>query len=112
MFANFVAQIDRGIVRTALVESLGEQSMEKLLTPKIAMGRLAEADDVARVIVFLFSDAAEYISGSVSNTPRITSPAKAGDLPPIFVWIKADIASAGRECGWRVHVKNRKTTPI
>lgn len=41
--------------------------MKRDLTSKVALGRVAEPEDIARVIVFLMSDEAGYISGSVSS---------------------------------------------
>lgn len=45
---------------------MGQEKMEKIFISKVALGRAAEADDIAKVIVFLFSDIASYITGSVS----------------------------------------------
>lgn len=55
---------------TPLVEALGAQAMESVLIDKVALRRMAQAEDIARVIVFLMSDEAGYISGTVSTPSR------------------------------------------
>jgi acetoacetyl-CoA reductase len=62
-----------GVVMTPLIETLGAQAMEDVLTPKVALRRVAQPDDIARVIVFLMSEEAGYISGTAS-TPSRTLP--------------------------------------
>ena len=53
-----------GVIDT---EMIGHLSSEKLaeLQSRIPMGRLGTAEDVARVVAFLVSDAASYVSGQV-----------------------------------------------
>ncbi|KAK5448173.1 hypothetical protein LTS15_009198 [Exophiala xenobiotica] len=63
--ANAVAP---GIIRTALADALGNaDQVNEILVKKTALGRIAEPEEVSRVILFLFSDQSAYISGSVIN---------------------------------------------
>lgn len=58
----------RGVVDTALVKALGtaEQVNERLLA-RTALKRIAQPEEVAKVILFLLSDSAGYITSSVST---------------------------------------------
>lgn len=57
-----------GIIRTALADALGSpDQVNQHLVSKTALGRIGEPEDIARVILFLFSDQSAYISGSVSG---------------------------------------------
>jgi 3-oxoacyl-[acyl-carrier protein] reductase len=53
-----------GFVKTELTEHLGEELIAKARS-QTPLGRLAEPDDVAQVIVFLCSDAARHITGEI-----------------------------------------------
>jgi 3-oxoacyl-[acyl-carrier protein] reductase len=58
-----VNEISPGTMQTAMTENwLGEDGLKEFI-PKIPMGRLAQAGDVAKVILFLASDAAGFITG-------------------------------------------------
>ncbi|KAL4801526.1 dehydrogenase [Aspergillus unguis] len=56
-----------GIVRTPLTETLGQDTMEGLLSSRLALGKLADPQEITRVIVFMLSDAAAYMTGTVVN---------------------------------------------
>lgn len=55
-------------MKTPLTETLGQEAMAKLFTSRISLGRLAEPEEVAKVVVFLLSDVPAYMSGSVSRS--------------------------------------------
>lgn len=58
-----VNEVAPGTARTAMtVNWLGDEGLEAFI-PKVPMGRLAEADDIAKVIIFLASDAAGFMTG-------------------------------------------------
>ncbi len=59
--ANVVAP---GFINTAMTEVLPEETKKNYLA-SIPAGRFAEAEEVARVIRWLASDEASYISGAV-----------------------------------------------
>ncbi|WP_307334736.1 3-oxoacyl-[acyl-carrier-protein] reductase [Caldalkalibacillus uzonensis] len=51
-----------GFIQTDMTDVLGEEIKEQLLT-QIPLGRLGDPDDIARVVKFLASDDAAYITG-------------------------------------------------
>ncbi|MBI5210878.1 MAG: 3-oxoacyl-[acyl-carrier-protein] reductase [Elusimicrobia bacterium] len=53
-----------GFVRTRMTDHLPEEA-KKYFMDKIALGRIAEPIDVARVILFLASEDASYVTGAV-----------------------------------------------
>jgi 2-deoxy-D-gluconate 3-dehydrogenase len=56
-----------GLIRTPGVDAMDDSSTEnvKQVTSHIAMRRLGEPDDIAKVALFLASDAASYMTGSI-----------------------------------------------
>lgn len=56
-----------GVVDTALAKSLGPAQMvnDRLLV-RTALKRMAQPEEVGKVIMFLLSDGASYVTGSVS----------------------------------------------
>ncbi|MEV6849397.1 SDR family oxidoreductase [Actinoplanes sp. NPDC051411] len=56
-----------GLIRTPGVDAMDDSSTEnvKQITSHIAMRRLGEPDDIAKVAFFLASDAASYMTGSI-----------------------------------------------
>ncbi|MDP2620887.1 MAG: acetoacetyl-CoA reductase [Hyphomicrobiales bacterium] len=59
--ANVVAP---GYIATEMVRAVPKKVMETIILPQIPAGRLGEAEEVARCVVFLASDEAGWITGS------------------------------------------------
>jgi len=55
-----------GYIQTAMTDALGDEAREKL-TDRIALKRLGSTDDIAYTVVFLASEQASYITGTVLN---------------------------------------------
>lgn len=53
-----------GYIETDMLSSLKEEQKEKLKT-LIPLGRFGKPEDIAKVVLFLLSDAAQYITGGV-----------------------------------------------
>ncbi len=58
-----VNTISPGYVRTAMIERVPENILESIIK-QIPVGRLAEPEEIARLVGFLASDASGYITGS------------------------------------------------
>lgn len=58
-----VTAINPGVVITALTENISPEHLEAL-TESIPLGRAAQPEDIAKVIVFLASDDAGYVTGA------------------------------------------------
>jgi acetoacetyl-CoA reductase len=58
-----VNAIAPGYVATDMVKAVPEHVLEKIVA-KIPVGRLGEADDLARGVVFLVADEAGFVTGS------------------------------------------------
>ena len=61
-----VNAIAPGYIQTAMTEALSAEAREKL-TERIALKRLGTPDDIANAVVFLASEQAGYITGTVLN---------------------------------------------
>jgi 3-oxoacyl-[acyl-carrier protein] reductase len=61
-----VNAIAPGYIQTAMTDALADDAREKL-TERIALKRLGTTDDIAYATVFLASDQASYITGTVLN---------------------------------------------
>jgi 3-oxoacyl-[acyl-carrier protein] reductase len=59
-----VNAIAPGFIRTAMTDALSDDQKKKL-AEQIPLGRLGEADDIARVAIFLSSEDSSYITGQV-----------------------------------------------
>ena len=53
-----------GYIATEMVMAVPQDVREKSIIPQIAVGRLGEADEIARCVVFLAADEAGFITGS------------------------------------------------
>ena len=61
-----VNAIAPGFIRTAMTDALGDEARQKL-EERIALKRLGTTDDIANAVVFLSSEQAGYITGTVLN---------------------------------------------
>jgi len=61
-----VNAIAPGYIQTAMTDALGDEAREKLIE-HIALKRLGTTDDIAHAVVFLASEQASYITGTVLN---------------------------------------------
>ncbi len=53
-----------GYINTDMMAGIKPEVMEQNILPQIPVGRLGEADEIARCVVFLASDAAGFITGA------------------------------------------------
>lgn len=62
----FVNAIAPGFIKTKILETIPEKVMQKILS-RIPLGRLGKPEEVAKLVRFLVSDDANYITGQVIN---------------------------------------------
>jgi acetoacetyl-CoA reductase len=53
-----------GYIATEMVKAIDEKVLNERIIPQIPVGRLGEPEEIARIVVFLASDAAGFITGS------------------------------------------------
>jgi acetoacetyl-CoA reductase len=53
-----------GYIGTEMVRAIDEKVLNEKIIPQIPVGRLGEPDEIARIVVFLASDDAGFITGS------------------------------------------------
>jgi acetoacetyl-CoA reductase len=53
-----------GYIGTEMVRAIDEKVLNERIIPQIPVGRLGEPDEIARIVVFLASDDAGFITGS------------------------------------------------
>ncbi|WP_299646399.1 acetoacetyl-CoA reductase [uncultured Jannaschia sp.] len=53
-----------GYINTEMMSTIPEKVMNEVILPQIPVGRLGEADEIARAVAFLVSDEAGFITGS------------------------------------------------
>jgi acetoacetyl-CoA reductase len=58
-----VNAIAPGYINTEMVQAVPKDVLEKIVA-QIPVGRLGEPDDIARCVVFLAADSADFITGS------------------------------------------------
>jgi len=56
-----------GYINTEMMSTIPEKVMNDVILPQIPVGRLGEADEIARCVVFLASDDAGFITGSTMS---------------------------------------------
>ena len=56
-----------GLIETEIHASAGLGGRLQTLAPSVPLRRTGHADEVAEIILFLLSDAASYVTGSVYN---------------------------------------------
>jgi 3-oxoacyl-[acyl-carrier protein] reductase len=61
-----VNAIAPGFIETSMVKTIPEKVMDKILS-KILLGRLGKPEEVAKLVCFLASDDANYITGQIIN---------------------------------------------
>jgi acetoacetyl-CoA reductase len=54
-----------GYINTEMVQAVPKDVLESAILPLIPVGRLGEAEEVARCVLFLTSEEARFITGSV-----------------------------------------------
>ena len=62
-----VNAIAPGYINPEMVAAVPQEVLEKAILPLIPVGRLGEAEEIARCVVFLASDDAGFITGSTLN---------------------------------------------
>lgn len=63
----------RDLVKTPLDETLGQDTMAQLFSSRLALGKMAQPEEITKVTVFLQSDAAAYLTGSVNTRLNLYS---------------------------------------
>jgi NAD(P)-dependent dehydrogenase (short-subunit alcohol dehydrogenase family) len=58
-------EVDTPMLRSARQRPISDQELQQMADRTIPMGRLAQPVEIARVVVFLASDAASYITGAL-----------------------------------------------
>jgi acetoacetyl-CoA reductase len=53
-----------GYIATEMVKAIDEKVLNERIIPQIPVGRLGEPEEIARIVVFLASDEAGFITGS------------------------------------------------
>ena len=56
-----------GYINTEMMSTIPEKVMNEVILPQIPVGRLGEAEEIARGVVFLASDDAAFITGSTMS---------------------------------------------
>jgi acetoacetyl-CoA reductase len=59
-----------GYIATEMVKAIDEKVLNERIIPQIPVGRLGEPEEIARIVVFLASDEAGFITGSTSQRER------------------------------------------
>jgi NAD(P)-dependent dehydrogenase (short-subunit alcohol dehydrogenase family) len=67
-------RLKEGMAADARLQGIEAEEAMKRAVAKIPMGRMAEPEEVARVVLFLASDAASYVTGINMSMDGATTP--------------------------------------
>jgi NAD(P)-dependent dehydrogenase (short-subunit alcohol dehydrogenase family) len=67
-------RLQEGMLADARLQGISAEDAMQRAVAKIPMGRLAEPEEIARVVVFLASDAASYVTGINMSMDGATTP--------------------------------------
>jgi NAD(P)-dependent dehydrogenase (short-subunit alcohol dehydrogenase family) len=67
-------RLQEGMLADARLQGISAEDAMQRAVAKIPMGRLAETEEIARVVVFLASDAASYVTGINMSMDGATTP--------------------------------------
>ena len=67
-------RLKEGLAADARLQGIENEEAMKRAVAKIPMGRMAEPEEIARVVLFLASDAASYVTGINMSMDGATTP--------------------------------------
>jgi NAD(P)-dependent dehydrogenase (short-subunit alcohol dehydrogenase family) len=67
-------RLQEGVAADARLQGIETEEAMKRAVAKIPMGRMAEPEEMARVVLFLASDAASYVTGVNMSMDGATTP--------------------------------------
>lgn len=67
-------RLEEGMAADARLQGIETEEAMKRAVAKIPMGRMAEPEEIARVVLFLASDAASYVTGVNMTMDGVTTP--------------------------------------
>jgi NAD(P)-dependent dehydrogenase (short-subunit alcohol dehydrogenase family) len=66
--------LQAGMLATARMQNISEQEALAQATSKVPLGRLAQPEEVANVVLFLASERASYVTGVVLTMDGAATP--------------------------------------
>ena len=72
--ATLTTRVEEGLAAESRMTGLSPDELLKRMTQRIPLGRLGTPEEVARVAVFLASDAASYVSGAIVPMDGASTP--------------------------------------
>ena len=72
--ATLTTRVEEGLAAESRMTGLSPDELLKRMTQRIPLGRLGTPEEVARVAVFLASDAASYVSGAIVPMDGASNP--------------------------------------
>ena len=72
--ATYTERLQAGMLATARMQNISEQQALAQVTSKVPLGRLAQPEEVANVVLFLASDCASYVTGVVLTMDGAATP--------------------------------------